>query len=349
MIQGKFKGTIDLQKEVVIHLLFWLLYFYFVFVNFDQSQPYFFTIRDINYLLFNFCLVYLATFYFNYILVMPRVFKNFTWMKPLLGFFLSYLFFISLRFFSEEVIIRWITGRGNYDEDTTVLYYIYDNLYFSTLVLIPSSLLWLLVFIIRLIEYNAFISEEKKEIEIKFLKSQLNPHFIFNSLNNIYSLAYFKSEKALLAIEKFSDMMRYTTYKSQKDEISLQEEINYIKSIIELEQLRHEGEFKVVFETDEMNCCKKIPPLILFPLVENALKHGFLDKEHPLHIYIRCSNEKLYFKVKNIISNNKKDAVAGIGNQNLKKRLDIYFPQKHVFNSYTKDDIYLTELEINFK
>jgi LytS/YehU family sensor histidine kinase len=143
--------------------------------------------------------------------------------------------------------------------------------------------------------------------------------------------------------------MRYTTYESQKEKISLKEEIDYIKSMIELEQLRHEGEFMVVFEIDETIHFHNIPPLILFPLVENALKHGHLDKDHPLQIYITCSKEALNFKVRNTISDKKKNAVRRIGHQNLKKRLDIYFPKKHTLETYRKDEVYFAELEINFK
>lgn len=280
---------------------------------------------------------------------MPRVFRDFNWSRLFLGLFVSYLFFVTIRVFSEEVVARWITGEGNYVEGTTALFYIYDNLYFSTLVLIPSSLLWLLVFIIKLIEYNSFISEEKKEIEIKFLKSQLNPHFIFNSLNNIYSLTYFKSEKALPAIEKFSNIMRYTTYESQKEKISIKEEIEYIKSMIELEQLRHEGEFKVDFEIIEIEYSTDIPPLILFPLVENALKHGHLDKYHPLKIHITCTDENLHFYVGNAISDKKRDNVGGVGHQNLKKRLDIYYPKSHTLVTSRKDEYYTVELKIKLK
>ncbi len=200
-------------------------------------------------------------------------------------------------------MIEQFIGHGNYFEGTALSFYIYDNLYYGSFPLIISSILWILIFNVRLLEYNKHIVEEKSATEVKFLKAQLNPHFMFNTLNNIYSLVYFKSDKALPAIEKLGELMRYTTYETNKDKIDLQQEVNYIKSYIELDQLRHEDENTMSLEMTIENPTVQIPPFLLSPLVENALKHGEYNKDNPILFDLKQTGNTLFFKITNKISN----------------------------------------------
>ena len=341
-----FKGTLTVQKEIVLHFFFWLLLCYFTLINFERGNPYYFSIAEPDLFLVFWLLVFVLTFYFNYCFVMPRVFRNFNWKKAVLGILAAYLFFVSARFLLEQVLMRLLFDQSNYFEGTHPLYYLYDNLYYSTLPLIPSTLVWLIVFLIRLLEYNAFISEEKREIEVKFLKSQLNPHFLFNTLNNIYSLVYFNSEKALPAIEKLSGIMRFTTYESQKDKIKLEDEINYIKSYIELEELRQNNDLFVKLNVATENLQFELPPLVLSPLVENALKHGVWNAERPVEILLECIDKQLLFRITNLVGKKKKDQVPGIGIENLKKRLQIYYPDKHRLVLKEQNQQFTAQLEI---
>lgn len=217
MEAAHYKVGLTPRKELVIHLFFWFLLTYFTLLQVDRNSPYYFAIERTDIYTVSWALVFVISFYFNYFLVMPRVFKSFSWKKVALGFFCSYVFFVSIRFLIEEVLLEVLFGLSNYFEDTPGWYYLYDNLYYSTFPLIPGALIWLIVFLVRLLEYNNLILEENRTTQVKFLKAQLNPHFIFNTLNNIYSLVYFRSEKALTAIEKLSGIMRFTTYESQKE------------------------------------------------------------------------------------------------------------------------------------
>ena len=277
---------------------------------------------------------------------MPQIFKKFNWKRVILGLFSFYLFFVGVRYFIEELLMPYFFGISNYSEETNFLYYLYDNLYYSTYPLIPSTLFWLVVFLIRLLESHASIFEEKRNIEVKFLKSQLNPHFMFNTLNNIYSLVYLNSEMALPAIEKLSNIMRFTTYESQKDYVKLNEEIEYFKSYIELEQLRHEGGVNIQMQLNIERKDFKLPPLILSPLVENAIKHGLYNDKTPINITLECENEKLLFEVKNEIGKQKKDQIGGIGIENLKRRLQIYYPGRHFLELRKDDNNFYAKLEI---
>lgn len=182
---------------------------------------------------------------------------------------------------------------------------------------------------------------------MKFLKAQLNPHFMFNTLNNIYSLVYFNSAKALPAIEKLSGIMRFTTYESQKERIPLEEEMRYIESYVELEQLRQQVAPLVRIDCKVENRQLKIPPLLLAPLVENALKHGKM-KKHPVEVLLEQRGKQLHVRVINEIGDQKKDKVGGIGLENLRMRLAVYFPKRHQLLLRKENNKFIAELEIEF-
>ncbi|WP_294965120.1 histidine kinase, partial [uncultured Flavobacterium sp.] len=264
------------------------------------------------------------------------------------GVFISYLVFTSLRFVFEQIVTKVLFDKVNYT-DVNFLNYMLDNLHYSSMAIILSSFLWFVIYSIRLLEYNKLILEENKNTEIKFLKAQINPHFVFNTLNNIYSMVYFQSDKSLIAIDKLSQIMRFTTYESQKEKIKLSDEVDYIKAYIELEQLRHQGNVRVDFNAEIKNELEEIPPYILSPLVENALKHGAVSDYEAIEIGLKVSSEKLIFKVKNKIGTQKKDSLGGIGLDNLQKRLQIHYPKKHQLNIANDENHFTAELEIDLK
>jgi hypothetical protein len=339
-------GAMTKRKEFLLHGLFWLLFTYFELIQFNLENPYLFNIRKLDIFEISASIVFLATFYFNYILILPKVFEKLNWNRILIGITSGFIVFIFLRYTLEEVLIDQFIGHGNYFEGTSISYYIYDNLYYGSFPLIISSILWILIFNVRLLEYNKHIIEEKSATEVKFLKAQLNPHFMFNTLNNIYSLVYFKSDKALPAIEKLGELMRYTTYETNKERIDLQQEINYIKSYIELDQLRHEDENTVIFEITVDKPKVQIPPFLLSPLVENALKHGKYNKENPILLNLKQTGNRLVFKITNKISNQKKDKLGGIGLDNLRKSLAINYPNTHSFVINQNQENFSGNLEI---
>lgn len=277
---------------------------------------------------------------------MRWAFNAFKWKKLFLGIFISYLVFTGLRWVSEQVVTDVLFHKINY-VNTTFISYMLDNMHYSSMPIVFSSLLWFAIYFIRLLEYNKIILEENKNTEIKFLKAQINPHFVFNTLNNIYSMVYFQSDKSLPAIEKLSQIMRFTTYESQKEKIKLADEIGYINAYLELEQLRHEENAFVDLHMEVLNEGMEIPPYLLSPLVENALKHGIASNSAPIIIHLHVDAQKLTFRVENGIGNHKKDKLGGIGLDNLKKRLEIYYPQTHDLKLQNKNNMFTAELQIN--
>jgi hypothetical protein len=341
-----YKGTLSVKKEIIIHVFFWVVWLYFNITSIDKNGVGFLRASLFSW---TWLIVNLVTFYFNYLIILPKVFKPFNWKKSLLGIICVYIFFIGFRYFTEQIFTLLFFDRQNYTADVKIIYYVYDNLLFGIKPIILSTIFWLIVFMVRLLEYNRIILEENKNTEIKFLKAQINPHFVFNTLNNIYSMVYFHSEKSLPAIEKLSQIMRFTTYESQKEKIKLSDEIDYIRAYIELEQLRHQEEAFVHFgiETDNDNI--EVPPYILSPLVENALKHGAASDYNPIEIKLIANAQVLTFTVENEIGTQAKDKSGGIGLENLKRRLEIYYSDRYSLKLTNRNNRFVAELQIDLK
>lgn len=336
------KEIISKKKEWLIHVVFWLLVTYFTFVTNS------FQIKGLNADLFytTYLIVFVSTFYFHYLVIMKKVFNSFRWKKLFVGVLISYLFFTGLRWGIEQNLTFVLFDKRNYI-NPLVFNYMIDNMKYSSMPIIFSSFLWFAIYFIRLLDENRIISEENKNIEIKFLKAQINPHFVFNTLNNIYSMVYFKSEKSLPAIEKLSQIMRFTTYESQKEKIKIIDEIGYIKAYLELEGLRHEENAFVHLNIEVENESLEIPPYILSPFVENALKHGAISNTKPIKVRFESYNQKLIFTVENEIGNHKKDKLSGIGLDNLRKRLEIHYPNRHVLELINQNNQFIAKLQID--
>lgn len=336
-------GKLYLNKktETGLHLLFWLLTLYFMLIG----QPLSFEMPKLDLFFKTYAVVFVLTFYFNYMMVMPRIFKDFKWIKLLAGIIITYLFFTLTRFTIEQLLTDWWLAQVNYI-NPVLGSYLMDNLSYSSKPIIFSSFLWLIVHVIRLLEYNKVILEEQKNTEIKFLKAQINPHFIFNTLNNIYSMVHFQSPESLSAIEKLSNIMRFTTYEAQKEHIALSEELEYIKAYVELEELRHYENNIVKWQSEIKDEKQRIAPYILSPLVENALKHGSYSEQNPIDIRISTTNKSLNFEVTNTIGKKKTDKLGGIGLDNLKNRLDLLYQSKYKLETIRIENQFKASIQI---
>lgn len=196
-------------------------------------------------------------------------------------------------------------------------------------------------------EQRKSLENEKLTAELAFLKSQINPHFLFNSLNNIYSLAYQKSEKTPEAILKLSEIMRYMLYESNEETVLLEEEINYLQNYIELQKLRFKENIHVDLHVEIDNPNHRIMPLLLISFLENAFKHGVsTNANKPIRIAIEVHNGRLHFKTENAKSQVNKDQTKGVGLTNLRRRLQLGYPDKHTINTVESENYYTSELFI---
>jgi two-component system, LytTR family, sensor kinase len=286
-------------------------------------------------------------FYFNYFFILPRYYKNRKIAQAWLAWILLLFVFIFLRYMIQEVLFWHWLGIKNYNEGTTISYYIFDNVYYGGILIIMSTLFWILDDNFKSQKENLVLLEEKKSAQLAFLKNQVNPHFIFNTLNNIYSLVSSKSDKALPSIEKLSQLMRYMYKDSDAPQVSLQNEIDYITSFIDLQRIRLSNKESIQYSFNGNIGQHKIAPLLLIPFIENMFKHGVLNQvEKPLQINIETKNDTLFLSTSNFINTLHKDDASGIGLDNVKKRLVLLYPDKHTLEIETKENIYTTNLQI---
>ncbi|MBN8688129.1 MAG: sensor histidine kinase [Chitinophagales bacterium] len=223
-----------------------------------------------------------------------------------------------------------------------IIYLLYGIAYFTTIKL--------LLYIIRLNHRNNRLLLEKKTAELSFLKSQTNPHFLFNTLNNLYGLAVQDSSQTADAILRLSEILRFMLYESDKAVIPAGKELKIIREYIELERMRYDQSLVISIEEDLEDEQQLIPPLLLMPLVENAFKHGVSDTlEHPfIHIRLQIRQSILLFEVKNSKSRiPRADELNGrIGLGNLRRQLELLFAE---YNLDITDEpaFYSVKLSIN--
>ncbi len=193
------------------------------------------------------------------------------------------------------------------------------------------------------------IRAQRNETELQFLRAQLNPHFLFNSLNSIYSMVRNKSNDAPDAVISLSELMRYMLYETKEDLVPLAKEIDYIKNYVELQLFRLSDPENVKLQVKGDYSDKKIPPLLLIPFVENAFKYGtdFKGKTE-VSIKMEVLGNSLFFEANNKINTYRKDKInSGIGLENIRTRLALLFPDTHVLNINKTKESFLVQLELN--
>jgi two-component system, LytTR family, sensor kinase len=188
------------------------------------------------------------------------------------------------------------------------------------------------------------------EAELKLLQSQVNPHFLFNTLNNIYAQNLSNHEEANEMILQLSDLMRYQIESTKKNMVSIDDEIEFLENYIALEKKRSTDRIKVSFAVDKTdNLTMQIPPMLFIPFIENAYKHGIsAEGESVINIVLGVKEHGISFKIDNQIPVRKqivKSTQTGL--ENIKKRLDLLFPNKHQLAITTDNQLYHVQLTIN--
>ena len=191
------------------------------------------------------------------------------------------------------------------------------------------------------------LEKQQVESELGLLKQQINPHFFFNTLNNLYSLSLAKSDQTPDVIVQLSELMRYVIYKGKEKEVLLSEEIKYIEDYIQLQQIRLHKSFDLVFEHEVEDDHFLIPPLLLIILIENAFKHGIepAERECFLHIRLQQQGNHLSFICKNSFDL-PESGERGIGLDNLRRRLSLGFPEQHELKIFEEGDTFIANLAI---
>lgn len=287
--------------------------------------------------------------YTNLALLLPRLFFK--------RKFVQYAFVVTILLAAFTWIRVLIDQNLSIPDEKTLIqaggfYHILGiSLLYIAMLAITSSL----TFLIRFYEQKT-LSEQLKskqlEAELKFLRAQVNPHFLFNVLNNIYSLSFYDASRVPTVVLKLSEMMRYLLHETNKERVSLSDEIQYLENYIALHQLRTEEVQNVEFnvESTEELMQLRIPPLLFLPLIENCYKHGNVEdtKQGWMKIQLRVNERGISFRVSNSIGTKAKKQLgkaSGTGLKHLRERLELLFPGKYHLD-FTQDD---SEFTLNLK
>ncbi len=194
------------------------------------------------------------------------------------------------------------------------------------------------------------LEAQHAQAQLNNLKAQINPHFLFNTLNNIYAAASLQHPRTADMVLRLSDLLRYVTYEGQAEQVPLKKEIAQIRAYLELFQLKSEPPPAIPFEVADQAEGRMIEPMLLLPLVENALKHGDLEAVPGAFLRIDLHNEpeRLLFRVENSFNpaDRQKDGGSGVGLDNIRQRLALHYPGRHRFETLTAGSTFIAELEI---
>jgi two-component system, LytTR family, sensor kinase len=333
------------KKIVLYHVAAWLLYLVYSLAGIYLENPP--QQKAIMWLQLSFIVCMVVEFYYCYLFVYPLFLNRERILFLVIAWAGAPILFIICRYLLEENLYPLLLGFQNYSQDTSFLYIMTDNLYYAIPMMALSVVVWSVQEAFRKEKENKQLRQEKTQAELAFLKSQVNPHFLYNTLNYIYALAYPVSEPLAEAIMKLSDMMRYMLHDSPDGKVELQKEIEYLQSFIQIFRLRFEDNFFVDFNVEGKIEGQRVASLLLIPFVENAFKHGVVNNPAtPVTINLQVTGHQLAFEVSNFINSHQKDHSTGIGLVNIKRRLALLYPGRHQFTTENSGALYHTHLTL---
>ncbi|MDQ7947437.1 MAG: histidine kinase [Pedobacter sp.] len=338
------------KASIILNSLFWaIIISYITIITYISKENV--TSRDYLIHYIGFGLLNVSIFYINYIFLIPDLIKKRKkyWLYVvafLMLIILSTVIKTAIAVLNPEEMMQYGSAENRHKIGANV--YAIGCVFIAGFFLVSSCIIKFSVdwFSNESVQRN--LEAERKSMELQFLKSQLNPHFLFNSLNNIYSLAYQKSDKTADAVLKLSEIMRYMIYESNDSWVSLNKEVEYVQSFVELQKLRFKDGASVEININGEIDGQQIVPLILISFVENAFKHGVAnDPENPIRINIISNQKILHFSVSNKKSKTNKDAMGGVGLNNVERRLQLLYPERYKLNIVNSPTHYTTELMLD--
>lgn len=286
--------------------------------------------------------IWVALFYFNAYVLIPRFFYR-------KKFFLYVL--IQLAMLSALAVFHWVffTYIASHHEFNLSGFFLF-NIFPYLFILACSTTYRMVQDRIKTEQRSQEKETENLKTELSFLRSQVNPHFMFNVLNNMVALARKKSDLLEPSLIQLSSLLRYMLYETDEEKVPLQKEIEYIHSYVDLQQQRFGKNLVLVVDTANAASHYEIEPMLLIPFVENAFKHGTGMIEKPqIDIILSTKNDVLHFTVKNKYSEQYqdiKDKTSGIGLTNVKRRLNLLYGNQHSLMIEKKDGWFITSLTL---
>ena len=333
-------------KNIYVGAAYFILLF--IFHSFEYSEEELYIVLLVDFL------IHLGLFYTISTVLTARYYNS---AAPQLFIALSVAFIVFVSFvelypvvaFQEEYTMDTVVSKGIFPEYTVLKNQFVLNLSWLSLVGMVAALMGT--------SKKKSKDKEQGNLELKaenqFLKYQINPHFLFNSLNNIYSTSILKPEKVSNAIFELSELLSYTLYSSEKNNVTLKEEITHIEHFINTMKLKDSSVENVTFDYQSVDDTLTLSPMLLIPFIENAFKHGNITSSESgwLKITMKSSGNTFFFQCHNSIDTtpSNKDKTGGIGINNVKRRLDIIYPNKHQLSTTTLKSTFAVELNLELK
>lgn len=330
------------EVHIAVHIVFWTLIALLPFV-FPGAQSRlkidFIFSWGVSLIM---CLVVFYTYY-------GCVIKRFLKQESLLKFVAISIFVYTILLIVElfvNYLEHLIVDKSNMFHPTSV---VTRSLFSNAFIIGVALFVSLIENWFRMQKYQQEVERERLESELKMLRFQVNPHFLFNTLNNIHTLVYKKSDDAPSAVMKLAGLMRYMLYESDSEFTPLAKELEYIHNFVELQKLRlpYPNKVNLYIAGDPNN--KQIAPLLLIPFIENAFKHGAASSNETfIDIKLIIAGNSINFVCKNTYKRGVESPVhSGIGLKNVKKRLNIQYPQRHSLDIEKDDRFFTVNLQLS--
>jgi len=347
-------------KNFFIHLFLWLgyacLHYYWLSMAFEASDLIPMTLRIV--------VMHAAIFYINVLILLPLFFERsrYVWyiaglVVLLLAFY--YLFDLSNHlalFRPESFRFQGRVGRFSSSPPRERVIFIFSRRTFTMLlsplaILFISTTYWMIRQARKRRQWELDLRSENLQSELRFLKSQINPHFLFNALNNIYSMSITQSEKTPGLIMQLSDMLRYMLYENNGRKVPLSQEISYMENYIAFQRLKIEGSPQLSVTFSPENTGLTVEPMIFIPFIENSFKHSNIeDIDHGwISMSLQTTGSRIFFSIGNSlpVSGYTKDPTGGIGLENVQKRLALLYPNKHKLSIERGEDSFWVHLSLD--
>ncbi|WP_228412765.1 sensor histidine kinase [Chryseobacterium sp. G0162] len=345
----KTRATVYNLQNIYFQLFFWIALFLFGIARaYDDYNGEMFK----QLVIYNFChwIFQILAANFIYYILIRHFFDRKKYIEFTFCLILS-LYFISVanRIFIVDIAEPFFTNEPK-DSLSSIFTDIRYLLFHYTFPIISGAFIFIsIMFFMRYKdekENTIQLEKEKTELELKSLKSQLNPHFLFNTLNNIYSLSISNSDKTSQSISQLSDILDYLLYKGQKKWVSVADELNIIDNYIALESLRYADERLKITKKIALTSVNFIPPLLYLTLVENAFKHGAgkSSEQTEIKIELETNTQHSVFRIENTYDGISDSNEKGIGIQNIKQQLELHYQKHFTFRISRENNIFNVEI-----
>ncbi len=340
-------------KRILSHSLFWFgfLTIHFVTKSFDYKKY-----EDLFYIFLSETIIQAIGAYVLIYVLLPKFLVSKKYFLFIVLFitwlYLVFAMLTTLKYFYLEPKFPLYYSEWDKCPNTLLQRLTSFRMFFGKIIWLffPASLIGLIRFH-KNQQHLSKIEEEKKSMELKALKNQLNPHFLFNTLNNLYALALKKDDKAPEIIAKLSEILDFVLYRCNEDYVSIEKEITLIENYIALEKLRYnENRLDIVF-TKDIQESSKISPLIILTFIENAFKHGVINETEKavIRMNLETKKQQIIFSIENSKPKNETVTTSNklpIGLENVRKQLDLLYPKKHQLTISDNQNKFLIKLTL---